>query len=834
MALEVYKRKRDFKKTPEPKGVKHKPGKTLKFVVQKHDASHLHYDFRLEMEGVLKSWAVPKGPSMDPSIKRLAMEVEDHPYSYGDFEGVIPEGEYGAGEVIVWDTGVYAAEGGVQKLLRGLREGKLTFVLLGTKLKGEFSLIRTRTDEEGRSQWILKKDKDEYATAKDITADARSVLSNKMLSRDGGTSFTGPKRKKYQKKNGGTPPPRNDVHSDDLRPMLATLTDECFDDPDWIFEVKWDGYRMLAQLDAGTVTLCSRGQIDMTKKYPTVAGALETIAEQHNAVIDGELVALDEEGRPRFQLMQQASKEPVALIYCAFDLLFLDGKDLRQEPLIERKRQLEHILSSGSSFIRYSSHIEGKGKSFFRAARAQGLEGIMGKRADSTYQSGTRSDDWLKVKVDMRQEAVIVGYTEPRGSRKGFGALILAVRDGERWKYVGHTGTGFGGVGIEEMYRKMQPLIRKTSVVDEKIPVNQAPTWLSPKLVCEVKFTEWTEGGHMRHPVFIGLRTDKRPEEVTIEEAKPIEEELKKPMRAKHKKKKTFEFSNPDKLYWPEDGITKGEMLAYYERMADVILPYLKGRPMVLNRHPNGIDKPNFYQKDVDPDPLPDFVSTKAIYSESNGKDINYIVCENKETLLYLANLGCIEMNPWNSRASNLDRPDWYVLDLDPGDNTFNQVIEVAKVCREVLDMSCEESYVKTSGKTGLHIYVPLGGKYDYDQVRQFAELVVRLVHKRIPDITSLERSPAKRKDKIYLDWLQNRYGQTLAAPYSLRPASCATVSTPLEWKEVRKGLDPTKFTIKTVEKRLKAKGDVFKPVLGKGVDLKAALVCLEKELKNS
>jgi bifunctional non-homologous end joining protein LigD len=839
MALDAYKKKRDFRKTPEPSGTLKKSGKQLIFVVQKHDASHLHYDFRLEMDGVLKSWAVPKGPSMDPSVTRLAMQVEDHPYSYRDFEGVIPEGEYGGGEVIVWDAGVYAAEGGMKALRAGLHSGKLKFTMLGTKLKGAFALIRTKTDEEGRAQWLLKKDRDEYASKEDIMNDTVSVLSGAQLSRDGGAAFSGSFKAKRSAKRGGDKKAAKEkrgsarIGPEYLSPMLATLVNECFDDPDWIFEVKWDGYRIMARLSGGDAALYSRGRIDMTKKYPHTADALRHIAEAHDAVIDGELVALDAEGRPRFQLMQQPRAD-TPLVYYAFDLLYLDGEDLRGEPLVKRKERLEALLPD-IPLIRYSTHVQMQGKKFFRAAKAQKLEGVMAKRADSPYRSGKRSDDWLKVKVDMRQEAVIIGYTEPRGSRSGFGALILAVRDGERWKYIGHTGTGFGRNGHDELHRKMQPLIRKTSVIKERVPVNQPPTWLTPKLVCEVKFTEWTTDGSMRHPVYMGLRTDKVPTEVVREVEQPLADKRERSTKPGAKAAVgKVEYSNLDKVYFPTDGYTKGDVIAYYERMADTIFPYLAGRPIVLNRFPNGIDKPSFYQKDTVARNLPDYVKTTSIYSESNDKHITYIVCENKETILYLANLACIDMNPWNSRADRLDRPDWYVIDLDPGDNTFEEVIEVAKVVREVLELSCEESYVKTSGKTGLHIYVPLAGAYTYDQVRPFAELVVRLVHERIPAITSLERSPAKRKKKIYLDWLQNRYGQTLASPYSIRPTAGAFVSAPLTWQEVRKGLSPSKFTIENMERRLKTKGDLFTPVLGKGVDLGKALVCIREELATS
>lgn len=835
MTLTKYNEKRNFSKTPEPAGTKRHTGKKLIFVVQKHDASHLHYDFRLEMEGVLKSWAVPKGPSLDPTVKRLAMQVEDHPWSYRAFEGEIPKGNYGAGDVIVWDTGTYEGEEGEKGLLEGLKNGHLSFTLHGEKLKGEWSLVRTRRDKSGRSQWLLVKKDDQYASDKDVTREVQSVLSDRILPRDQGTAGAVARPKKAAKR------PKNTLTKRDLEPMLATLTDEAFDDPGWVFEVKWDGYRIITNIANGKVQLLSRNGLDVTEKYPSLAEAAAFI--DHNAILDGELVALDKAGKPNFSLMQNAGENAAALVYYAFDLLALDGKDLRDRTLLERKEELEGIVAElpKNSMIRYSQHIERTGKKYFQAAAKQELEGIMGKRKDSVYRSGTRTKDWLKIKTCKRQEAVIIGYTEPKSSRKYFGSLVFAVCEGGKYRYAGNAGTGFTQKGLKELYDRMQPLVRKTKTITDTVPGSNRITWLKPELVGEVQFTEWTPDGHMRHPVFKGLRSDKKPDEITVEKEVPVVAATKEkgtgpktPEKAKESTtgEEGLALSNIEKVYWPKEGYTKGDLLAYYDSIADTILPYLKGRPMVLYRNPNGINKPGFFQKDTSDLNLPSFVKTTVIHSESNNEDLQYIVCENKETLLYIANLGAIEMNPWNSRVSKIDKPDYYVIDLDPGDNTFEQVIEVAKVVKEVLDMSCEKSYVKTSGKTGLHIYIPMHAKYPYEKVRQFSEFIVQLVHQRVPDITSLERSPAKRKDKIYLDWLQNRTGQTLAAPYSVRPVEGACVSAPLEWKEVKKGLRPEKFTIKTIHKRLKEKGDLWKGILDDSVDLNAALKCLEAELR--
>lgn len=838
MSLTTYNKKRNFSRTPEPAGEKLHKGAQLTFVVQKHDASHLHYDFRLEMEGVLKSWSVPKGPSLDPAVKRLTVEVEDHPWSYRDFEGVIPEGNYGAGDVIVWDTGTYEGVGdtvGEKGLLEGLRKGKLSFEMHGEKLKGEFSLVRTRREQGSKPLWLLIKKDDAHATTEDITEEVGSVLSGRVLPRDGGEPLAKQKvsKKKAAAKTGKAKPLKKTAKqagkrlpftAKDLKPMLATLTDAPFDDPDWLFEVKWDGYRVITRIENGTVTLFSRNGLEVTEKYPMLAEAAAQLPL--DAILDGELVALDAAGRPSFALMQNAAENAAALVYYAFDLLALGGEDLRALPLEERKAALKEILpKQKKSVIRYSEHVLKNGIKYFQAAAKQDLEGVMAKRLDSRYVSGARSKDWLKVKTSKRQEVVIVGYTEPKGTRKFFGSLVLAVSDGGSWRYVGHAGTGFGTNMLKELYDRMQPLAHKTKPIPGKVPVEDRITWLAPALVCEVKFTEWTEDEQMRHPVFVGLRSDKKPQEVTVEKTMPTTE-------AKSEATGELNFTHTDKIYWPKDKYTKGDLIAYYADMAPTILPYLKDRPMVLNRHPNGITKPGFFQKDVGPTHLPGFVRTTLVHSESTDEDIHYIVCDNKDTLLYIANLGTIELNPWNSRIPKLDYPDYFVIDLDPGNNTFEQVIEVAKVVHEVLEQACETSYVKTSGKTGIHIFVPLKGKYHYDQVRQFAELVARLVHARVPDITSLERSPAKRKDKIYLDYLQNRVGQTLAAPYSVRSVEGACVSTPLEWKEVRKGLRPEKFTIKTIQKRLKEKGDLWAGMLKDSVDLKKSLACLADELK--
>lgn len=828
MSLAEYNKKRLFSKTPEPKGAE-KAGaekQPLLFVVQKHDASRLHYDFRLELDGVLKSWAVPKGPSMNPKDKRLAMMVEDHPLSYGSFEGTIPEGQYGAGEVIVWDTGVYMssetanAEEGRKKLKSGLHKGELKFVLLGEKLKGSFALIKMKDKED--NAWLLIKEKDEYASEKDVLKDTASALSKRVLSRD-----SKEKPKKKPRKDLKQKKKREDKMPREVKPMLAKLIDDPFDKKDWLFEIKWDGYRAIAGIEKGKVSLYSRNGNSFAKAYPAIVDALQTSITD-NCVLDGEIIAITDTA-VSFNALQHYKEKAVPLQYAVFDLLYLNGTDLRDTPLRERKELLRGIIPEDGPII-FSDHVEEKGVDFFNHIKEQGIEGIIAKDAQSPYREGTRSGEWLKIKAVQEQEAIIVGYTKPRGSRKFLGALVLAVYEGKKLSYVGHSGGGFTSAEIKQMYEKLQKIKVEKSPLEEEVPVNSPITWVKPKYVCQLRFTEWTKDGRMRHPIYLGLRTDKSPKEVT-KETLATKAADKDPARSPEQKEQP-KLTNQDKIFWPEEGYTKGDVLEYYEKIADLLLPYLKDRPQNLNRHPNGIKGKNFFQKNIEMD-LPSFVETKEIWSESNNKHLRYIVCQNKETLLYLANLGCIELNPWNSRISDLEKPDYMILDLDPNGRDFDDLITVAKAVREVLMSACEEFYLKTSGKSGLHIVLPVGARYTYDDVRSFSELIMRIVHKRLPELTSMERSPKKRKDKIYLDYLQNRFGQTLACAYSLRPYPGATISTPIEWKELKKGFRPSKFNIKTIGKRLKTKGDLWQQVReSKGVAIPHAIACLEKLLK--
>lgn len=844
MSLEEYNKKRDFKKTSEPGGKKKSSKKNLMFVVQKHAARNLHYDFRLEMDGVLKSWAVPKGPSLDPKEKRLAMLVEDHPFDYKDFEGIIPDGNYGAGNVIVWDTGSYHALDSEDKkeseklLKQGFEKGDLKFYLHGEKLNGGYALVNMK--KGGNKHWLLIKKKDEFATEKDILKEDKSILTGKRveeISEDEGVWQSNKKSSGKKKAVSLSPKINKSILKEaskkkmphKIKPMLATLIEEPFDDSGWIFELKLDGYRAVAEIDKGKVELYSRKLNSFNNDYPEIVSSLKKI--KNDVVLDGEIVVLDEKGKSKFQLIQKYKRfKEGNLVYYLFDILYLDGHDLRDLPLIKRKELLKSFLPDISN-IRYSDHIEEHGKDFFKLAAENETEGIIAKDKNSPYRTGKRTKEWLKLKTKLQQEAIICGFTEPKGSRKNFGALILGMYSDGELIYIGHSGGGFTDDDLKDLYKKFQPLKRKKSPFKEKVKTNTPVTWIEPKLICEVTFSEWTEEGNMRHPVFLGLRKDKEPKEVSKEI--PLEEKEEKEDENVVEKEITIEgvklkLTNLNKIYWPDAGYTKKDLIDYYDSVADYILPYLKGRPESLNRHPNGIYGKSFFQKDMRDLPK-DWMTTEKVYSGSNDKSINYLICNDKATLIYMANLGCIEINPWFSKIGSLDNPDYLVIDLDPEDISFDKVVEAALAVKEVLNKAGAESFCKTSGATGLHIYVPLAAKYNYAIAKEFAHVIGKFTHRLVPDFTSLERSPSKRKKKVYLDYLQNRSGQTLAAPYSVRPKPGATVAAPLKWNEVKIGLTPADFTIKNITKRLKKTGDIFSGVLGKGIDIEKCIKNLEK-----
>ncbi len=890
MALTTYKKKRDFKKSPEPTGGK-PDSEVLHFVIQKHDARNLHYDFRLEMEGVLKSWAVPKGPSMDPNVKRLAMMVEDHPYDYKNFEGIIPSG-YGAGTVIVWDEGTYISAGveGDYKethdkaLRKQLNQGKIHFILKGKKLKGEFALVKAYG--RGENSWLLMKLKDKYATTNEILEKEKSVVSKKTLeqitktsknfhtshSTNGDNSKDRIKKTAVKKKT--LEPGKNITKSSittksilgkiqksriptRISPMLATLVDKPFDKPGWLYEVKWDGYRTIAIINKGQVELRSRNDKSFNEKFYAVHKAVQDW--NINAVVDGEIVVLDEKGQSNFSSLQNwRSEADGELYFYVFDLLWLEGKDLMKLPLTDRRNLLKEIIP-GDGIIRLSENFEEDGIKFFEAAKKIGLEGIIAKKSDSLYLPGVRTNDWLKIKANKRQEMVIGGFTRNENTSKLFSSLLVGVFEKGKLIYTGKVGTGFNENTQKEMMKKFKPLIVKRPPFDEipdvnkpsrfrPDPPNATATWLKPVLVCEVSFTEMTNDGIMRHPSFEGMRIDKKAKEVmkekpaktktTISKTKKTGRNILQP--AKESAIKTFlnpsdetqvrkikghelKFTNLNKIYWPGEGITKRDMLNYYYQVAPYILPYLKDRPQSLNRFPNGIKGESFYQKDIT-GKAPDWIKSYKYHSEDDSRDKHFLVATDEASLLYMASLGCIEMNPWSSTIKKPDNPDWCIIDLDPAKNNFDLVVEAALVTKSILDEMKVPSYPKTSGSTGMHIYIPLGAKYTYEQSKEFARIIVTLVQREIPKFTSIERIVKARKGKMYLDFLQNRPQATISAPYSLRPKPGATVSMPLYWEEVKKGLKMTDFTIHNSVQRIIKEGDIFKPVLGKGINLEKVI----------
>ncbi|UBZ08680.1 DNA ligase D [Salegentibacter mishustinae] len=816
MSLADYKKKRNFKNTPEP-GADFSTENRGQFVIQRHEATRLHYDLRLEMEGVLKSWAVPKGPSMNPKDKRLAIETEDHPVKYLDFEGTIPKGNYGAGEMQIWDKGTFkAAAKTSDNLEEQWEDGNLKIVFTGTKIKGEFALVKTKRGDK-KNQWLLIKKNDDFST--DLDYDAEVFTEKKS------------QNKGHKKQEGKV---RKIKPSEFIKPMLATTGKKIFNDPDWIYELKWDGYRALAHVEDGKVDLYSRNGISFNSKFPKLVEDLEQV--ENNVILDGEIVVLNKDGISQFQALQNYDENtPGSLRFYVFDMLFLNGHSMLDLPLLERKSLIPEVIED-LDMVQYCDHIEGMGTAFYKKAIDSGMEGVIAKKADATYSPGYRTEKWLKIKADNSREVLICGYTTSEGAV--FGSLIMGAYEDEELKYIGNCGTGFSNDEQKALLKKFKSRKRKTSPFSEKINLKgREPVWMRPDLVAEVKYSEITKTGKLRHPVFKALRKDKDPEEISVEEIveNKTSEEKKTKKASSKKSAESLEidgievpFTNLDKMYWPDSGFRKYDLIDYYIQVSEVMLPYLKDRPQNLHRHPNGIKKQGFYQKDNEGN-LPDWVATTEIYSESSEKDIEYLLCQNEATLLYMANLGCIEINPWNSRIDNLDNPDYTVIDLDPSDkNTFDEVIEVAQAAKEVMDIAKIDGFCKTSGSSGLHIYIPLGGNYSYDEARDFTKLLCYYIADKVPKITSMDRAKKKRKDKIYLDYLQNRRGQTLASAYCVRPKPGAPVSAPLEWKEVKSGLKILDFNIKNMSQRIQEKGDLFKKVLGKGIDMEQAMQSLE------
>jgi len=841
--LGPYRAKRSPDRTPEPFGGSER-GSSAEggglFVVHKHAARRLHYDLRLEMEGVLRSWAVPKGPSYDNGEKRLAVHVEDHPLEYGDFEGMIPEGNYGAGAVIVWDRGEWVP---VEDPVAGLARGKLLFDLRGYKLKGRWTLVKIKKSEK---DWLLIKERDGYATPDPPAFAEESVLSGLTVE---------------DLREGRTPADRIRAELDRLRApvrivnpaqvelMLAEPREEPFRRAGWVFEPKLDGYRALATHDGSAATLTSRNGNDLTAGFPEVARAVKALPVVR-VVLDGELIVPDEAGRPSFQSLQKRARVSRALdvrraaaespaVFYGFDLLGFEDRDLRGLPLTERKRLLRMLLPPLGP-VRFLEHFDEDGIGLMRQAVALGLEGVVGKKADAPYRAG-RSPQWVKIRADQTGDFVVVGFTTPKGSRGGFGALQLADRVEGELVYAGRAGSGFSdkqlaqvAVTLAEMRRKSppcngpRPWPTETALAPKRpIPGAGETTWVEPSLVCEVQFKEWTDEGLLRQPVFLRFRDDKRPEEC-VRQAGARSEAADNPAGGAVVEpqggKGEVVLSNLKKVFWPREKYTKGDLIEYYRSIFSWMEPYLKDRPLVLTRFPDGIEGKSFYQKDA-PDFTPDWIRTEPIWSEETQREIRYIVCDDVETLLYVANLGAIPLHVWASRAGSLEQPDWCILDLDPKGAPFRDVVAVARA----LHTLCEEvelpHYVKTSGASGLHVLIPLGRQFTFDQSRTLGEVLARILAAELPEVSTIVRPIKGREGKVYLDFLQNRHGQLLVAPFSVRPLPGAPVSMSLEWREVSPRLDPSRHTIKTALKRMQKLGkDPIRSVLERTPDLARVL----------
>jgi bifunctional non-homologous end joining protein LigD len=884
MPLEEYRRKRSTDSTPEPFGESPRLGSRGggMFVVQKHAATRLHYDFRLEMEGVLRSWAIPRGPSLNPADKRLAVMVEDHPIEYGDFEGIIPEGNYGAGEVIVWDRGVYRVTDPPGDAAAGVRAGKLDIEMFGFKLKGGYAMVRMsgrgprasearREVRAGKPQWLLIKRHDGFASADAdiVESRPRSVLSGLTLQELPGASgiasgIVAELRKLRAPEIKGPLAPRRFPFA------LARLVNETPEGGEWLYEIKYDGVRALAIRDGGSVRIFGRSGVEATANYPEVVLALGKLPFVRFA-IDGEIVAFGPDGRPSFQALQRRiqARDPGRIAemalgspapYYVFDLLAFDRFDLRGLDLETRKELLRRMIRD-EGLLRYSDYHTGSGRAFYDVIAELGLEGVIAKRLRSPYRAG-RGGGWLKIKCPRVERFAIGGWTEPAGSRTHFGALLAGQYEAPGvLRFVGRVGTGFDderlrtlGAELRERATGASPF-RRRRAGEPAIP--PGAHFCAPELVCEVRFTEWTEGGVLRNPSFLGLIADADPakcvyqgpgvsmteppadpgeyhssplvvqQEVAakpVEAAKPSEHDAHRPHRV--------EITHADKVFWPVEGYTKGDLIAYYETIAPWMLPYLKDRPVMLTRYPDGIEGKSFFQKDA-PGHVPQWIRRVRIYSEDSEREISYFILESADALRYVANMGAIPIHIWSSRMPDLGSPDWLLFDIDPKGSTTAQAVRVAQETAAVLRSAGMRPYVKTSGQAGIHVMAGLRPSYTYEQARMFSEAVARVVVARIPEVATLRRTPAARNGRVYIDYLQLGQGKTIAAPFAVRPQPGAPVSAPLGRNELRSDLDPRKFNIKTMPRRMTRLGeDPFLGALTDRQEIEPALPKVESMLK--
>ncbi|MEM7099529.1 MAG: DNA ligase D [Pseudomonadota bacterium] len=831
-SLDTYITKRDPRQTPEPFGRLTIPVTNKLFVVQQHAASHLHFDLRLEVGGVLKSWAVPKGPSDDPSDKRLAMQTEDHPLDYADFEGEIPPGNYGAGHVIVWDRGTYTPlELQARNFDEAYKKGKLLFEVAGFKMRGRWTLVRikTKTNKDGRDntgkEWLLIKEQDQYAVNQGCTFNHTSVLSGltvEQLKNPAGT-------KRSIRKKLTTLPTAKQGHPKKPKPMLAKAGD-AHNRRGWIWELKYDGYRILAARNEGIVRLVTRNGLEISERFPEICQTLAHLP-MADFVMDGELIINDATGRPSFANMQTRARSmtqhqvSVAAIeqpatYYAFDLLHLEGQDLRACPLLDRKAVLRSLVPAQGA-LRFSEHFADQGQQTYQAAQELGLEGVVGKRQNSRYTTG-RSADWIKVRNARSDEFVVVGWSPSKGQKHDIGSLALAEFRTDHYVYVGHAGSGLNISLRETLRHSFKSLARKTPPIKSPPEGLKTTHWVRPKLVIEVSFTEYTPAGHLRHPSIQRQRFDKAPQDC-IGRFIPTPDK-KASLTSSQPRVQT---TNPEKVFFEKPGFTKGDLVEYYRAISPWVLPYLKDRPIVLTRFPDGESGKSFYQRDV-PDYVPDWIRREVLWSESTDKPVNYFVLDVEEDLAYVANMGTLPIHMWHSRVQTLDHADWCVLDLDPKVAPFSHVITLAKAIKDLADELELPAMVKTSGATGLHILIPLDQQLTHEQSRTLGELLATVITDRYPDIATIARSVRSRQNKVYIDFMQNGHGRLIAAPFCVRATPEASVSMPLRWHEVKSGLSNTKFHIGNAIRRMqRMKNDPFREVLTTSPDLTRSLSLL-------
>ncbi|HEX9728927.1 MAG TPA: DNA ligase D [Gemmatimonadales bacterium] len=821
-----YRAKRSPGVTPEPAGALGQADGRL-FVMHQHAATNLHFDLRLQMEGVLRSWAVPKGPSANPEDKRLAVHVEDHPIEYGDFEGIIPEGNYGAGAVIVWDRGEWIA---LEDPIEGLKKGKLLFELRGYKLRGRWTLVKIK---KGEREWLLIKETDAHVRADGDEFPPGSVLSGLTVDELKAGSA---RAEEIRERLRALQAPVHRVVPDQVEFMLAESQTDPFTRKGWIYELKYDGYRILAAKEGGDARLLTRNGYDIAQSFPEIARVVKALPFTA-VILDGEVVVHDRAGLPSFQRLQRrarlrrtpdirrATVELPATLY-AFDLIACEEFDTRPLALLDRKAILKAVVPAAGA-LKYSDHVEEQGEAFYAQVRHMRLEGMMAKRADAPYYAG-RSSSWIKIRADLRDDFVVIGYSAPKGSRGGFGALHLGAFDGDDLVYVGRVGSGFDTQQLDHVRATLDAIRRETPACLHP-PAGETHTWVEPEQVCEVRYKELTEEGLLRQPVFERFRDDRPPRDCVKPAGRGRDLDL--PTVSPAKQELDVLLTNLDKVFWPEHGFTKGDFIAYYGAIARWMLPYLRDRPLVMTRFPDGIHGKSFFQKDA-PGFAPEWIRRETMWSEDTERELSYFVADSEEALLYVANLGTIPIHVWASRVATLEQPDWTIIDLDPKEAPFAHVVEVARAAHDLCDDIGLPCFIKTSGSTGLHLMMPLGGQVTYDQARQISELIARVLVGRLPEIATVRRLPSTREGKVYLDFLQNGRGKLLVAPYCVRPLPGAPVSMPLEWHEVDEKLDPAAFTIKTAPERCAAWDvDPLARVMTMRPDLVAALGGLQAAL---